>query len=73
MIVLHCKFLHTSTVINNVFINVSVSTTINAATDNQSCVAPRCKNRIDPFAGQTLYKATKPGFSFSCLFCVIVL
>jgi len=29
------------------------------------------KNRPSPFLGRRLYEATKPGFSFLCLFCVI--
>jgi len=30
------------------------------------------KNRPDLFPGQTLHKVTKDGFSFLCLFCVMV-
>jgi len=29
------------------------------------------KNRPSPFLGRMLYEATKPGFSFLCLFCII--
>ena len=31
-----------------------------------------CKNKGDPFPHGMPYKAIKPGFSFLCLFCIVV-